>query len=218
MEHKAINETQVVVAAKKEYPTEACIWDFLNINSLYAKGKKRMLIVGDSITAGIYNAINQVISPFWVVDAYTTSLPINDKDFIPSLKNALGQSRFNYDVIHFNNGGHGLETDEEYEAAYREVIELINQLHPNSKIVLATCITACVKEPDGTFQKPLASWHKYTDSRDNICRKLCKEFDFSLNDLAQYSLKIKSDHVSDGIHYTDEGSKKLAFQVVKFAR
>ena len=62
------------------------------------------------------------------------------------------------------------------------------------------------------------SWHRYTDPRDNICRKLCREYDFQLNDLAGYTLKIKNDHVPDGIHYTDDGSKKLAFQVAKFAR
>lgn len=218
MEHKAVNETQVVVAAKKEYPTEECIWDFLQINSLYSADKKRMLIVGDSITAGIYDVIGSVISPFWVVDAYTTSLPINDKDFIPALKNALTQSGLPYDVIHFNNGGHGLETEAEYEAAYREVIAVMKELHPTAKIVLATCIQASVMEPDGTFSKPLMSWHRYTDPRDNICRKLCREYDFQLNDLAGYTLKIKNDHVPDGIHYTKDGSRKLAFQVIKFAR
>ncbi len=218
MEHKAINETQVLVTAKKEYPTEASVWDFININSLYSKGKKRMLIVGDSITAGVYNVIGEVASPFWVVDAYTTSLPINDKDYLPALKNALKQSRLPYDVIHFNNGGHGLETEEEYEESYREVIALIRELHPQAKIVLATCIQACVPEKDGTFQKPLTSWHRWTDPRDNICRRLCKEYDLRLNDLAEYSKKIKNNHVPDGVHYTDEGSKKLAFQFVKFAR
>lgn len=218
MEHKAVDETQMVVNVKKEHPTEACVWDFLNINSLYSSGKKRMLIVGDSIAAGIYTVIDKVISPAWVVDAYTTSLPINDKDYIPALKNALLQSRLNYDVIHFNNGGHGLETEAEYEASYREVIALIKEIHPTAKIVLATCIQACVRDSDGTFQKPLTSWHRWTDPRDNICRKLAKEYGFALNDLSGYSLRIRNDHISDGIHYTNEGYKKLAFQVIKFAR
>ncbi len=218
MEKKAFEETQVLVSAKKEYPTEEVIWDFLNINGVYENKKKRLLIVGDSITAGINSVIDSVISPFWVVDSFTISLPINDKDFLPTLKNALLQSGKPYDVIHFNNGGHGLETDSEYEQSYREVLALIKELHPNAKIVLATCVATYNVEPDGTFKVKRQSWHKFTDTRDNIVRKLCKEYDFSLNDLAEYSPKIKDDHVLDGVHYTESGSKKLAFQVVKFLR
>ncbi len=218
MSHKAIDETQTVVIAKKEYPTEETIWDFININGLYEKGKKRLLIVGDSITGGIKSVIGEVIGRGWTVDSFTTSLPINDRDFLPTFRNALLQSGLPYDVIHFNNGGHGLETPEEYEEAYREVIALIKELHSGAKIVLATSTTSFVPEPDGTFIKPLEKWHMYTDDRNRVCRKLCEEFGFSLNDLAEYSLKIKDDHVSDGIHYNKEGSKKLAFQVIKFAR
>ena len=218
MEHKAFEETQVLVGAKKEYPTEEVIWDFVNINGFYENKKKRLLIVGDSITAGIYPVMDSVISPFWVVDAFTTSLPINDKDFLPTFKNGLLQSGKPYDVIHFNNGGHGLETDGEYEEAYREALALIKELHPNAKIVLATCVTTYKTEPDGSFKLKRQSWHKFTDSRDNIVRKLCSEFNFPLNDWAEYSIKIRDDHVPDGVHYTDAGSKKLAFQIAKFLR
>lgn len=218
MEHKAIDETQVVVKAKKDYPTEDTIWDFMNIHGLYNKGKKRMLIVGDSITGGINSVIREVINSAWEVDSFTTSLPINDRDFLPQLKNALLQSGLQYDMIHFNNGGHGGETNEEYEESYREAIALIRKLHPNAKIVLATCIVAYVPEPDGSFIKRLVRWHGMTDSRDNICRKLCKEYGFELNDFAEYSVKIKDDHRPDGIHYNKEGSRKLAFQIIKFAR
>lgn len=218
MSHIAIDETQTVVIAKKEYPTEETIWDYININGLYEKGKKRMLIVGDSITGGIYSVIDEVANRNWTVDSFTTSLPINDRDFIPTFRNALMQSRVPYDVIHFNNGGHGLETPEEYEEAYREAISLMRETHPNAKIVLATCVSTFVPEPDGTFVKPLKSWHMHTEKRDPICRKLCEEFGFSLNDLAVYSLKIKDDHLPDGIHYNKDGSRKLAFQVMKFAR
>lgn len=215
---KAIEETQVVVTAKKEYPTEDCIWDFININSRNTENKKRLLIIGDSITAGIYGVINEIINSAWCVDSFTTSLPINDRDFIPTLRNALLQSGLPYDVIHFNNGGHGIETAEVFEEAYRQVIALIKEIHPDAKIVLATSVSTFVPEPDGTFIRPLEKWHMYTDGRNKICRELCEEYDFELNDLAEYSLKIKDDHVADGIHYNKEGSKKLAFQVIKFAR
>ena len=218
MAHKAIDETQTVVVAKKEYPTEETIWDFININGLYEKSKKRMLIVGDSITGGIYSVINEVASRNWTVDSFTTSLPINDRDFIPTFRNALMHSRVQYDVIHFNNGGHGLETPQEFEESYREAISLMRELHPNAKIVLATCITAFVPEPDGTFLKQLESWRRPTEIRNEICRNLCSEFGFALNDLEPYSLKIKDDHLPDGIHYNKDGSRKLAFQVMKFAR
>lgn len=218
MKHNAIDETQVVVTAKKDRKTEDCIWDFITVNGLYERGKKRLLIIGDSITAGINTVIDDVINSSWAVDAFTTSLPLNDVNFIPTLKNALLQSRLPYDIIHFNNGAHGTETAKEYEEAYISVINVIKEIHPNAKLVLATTIAAYEREADGTFVKPLLSWHKYTDTRNIICRRLCKEYNLQLNDLAEYSVKIKDEHISDGIHYSEAGSKKLAFQVVKFAR
>ena len=125
MEHKAIDETQTLVEDREDSRTEGCIWDFLDIRDIYTEGKKRLLIVGDSITGGINSVIRDVINPVWSVDSYTTSLPINDRDFLPNLENVLLQSGKEYDVIHFNNGGHGHESDLAYKAAYREVIDLI---------------------------------------------------------------------------------------------
>ncbi len=218
MERKAFDETQVVVTAKKEYPTEDTIWDFIRVNDCYNNAKKRLLIVGDSITGGINGQIDNIISSAWIVDSFTTSLPITDRDFILTLRNSLQFSRLPYDVIHFNNGGHGVETPEEFEAAYREVIALIKELHPTAKIVLATSTAAYVPEPDGSFVKKLQKWHMYTNDRNNVVYRLCKEFNFELNDLAVYSEKIKDDHGPDGIHFKPDGYKKLAFQVIKFAR
>ena len=50
MAHKAIDETQTIVIDREGEETEGGMWDFLNIHSLHTKGKKRLLIVGDSIT------------------------------------------------------------------------------------------------------------------------------------------------------------------------
>lgn len=217
MGHKAFDETQVVVTAKKEYSTESVIWDFVRVNDLQGN-KKRLLIVGDSITGGISGRIGNVISKAWTVDTFTTSLPITDRDFIPTFRSALQASGLPYDVIHFNNGGHGVETPAEFEAAYRETLALMRELQPTAQIVLATSVSTYIPEPDGSFVKKLQKWHMYTDDRNRIVRELCKEFSLELNDLAVYSEKIKDDHGPDGIHYTPEGYKKLSFQVIKFAR
>lgn len=218
MEHKAIDETQTVVYDREDSVTEECIWDFLDIRDIYTEGKNRLLIVGDSITGGINSVIRDVINSAWIVDSYTTSLPINDRDFLPNLENALLQSGKSYDVIHFNNGGHGHESPAVFEKSYREVIALMKKLHPNAKIVLATSVATYVPEPDGTFVRRLERWHRFTDPRNEICRKLVDEYELCLNDLGSYSPKIKDDHSPDGIHYNKEGSRKLAFQVIKFAR
>ncbi len=218
MEHKAIDETQTVVIDREDSLTEECIWDFLDIRDLYTSGKKRLLIVGDSITGGINSVIREIINPAWTVDSYTTSLPINDRDFLSNLENVLLQSGKAYDVIHFNNGGHGHESSAAFEKSYRDVIALFKRLHPNAKIVLATCVATYEVEPDGSFIRLRDRWHKYTDERDAVCRRLADEYELCLNDLASYSPKIKDNHLADGIHYDNEGSRKLAFQVIKFAR
>ena len=218
MAHKAIDETQTIVIDREDEETEGGMWDFLNIHSLHTKGKKRLLIVGDSITGGINGVIRDIINPAWVVDSYTTSLPIHDRDFLSNLEMALTASGEAYDVVHFNNGGHGYESPQTYERCYREVIALIKKLQPKAKIVLATCIVSYIPEADGSFVRRNEHWHRYTDARDVVCRRLADEYELCLNDLASYSPTIKDDHREDGVHYTPEGSRKLAFQVIKFAR
>ena len=65
-----------------------------------------MLLIGDSITQGYYGQVAERLKGKASVARLTTSKSVGDPALLAEVALVLGQCRF--DVVHFNNGLHGL--------------------------------------------------------------------------------------------------------------
>ena len=96
-------------------------------------GLPRVLLVGDSIARDYWPHVVKALRGRATVGLLATSKGVGDPALLLEVALVLGQTRF--DVVHFNNGLHGLgHTEEEYRAAFPRLIDAIRdrrQATPN---------------------------------------------------------------------------------------
>lgn len=111
-------------------------WSNFSITLPRGERENRILLVGDSISAG-YGDMVQKKLPEFHVDRLNTSEGIHHPNFLRLLEIALRQ--YPYRLVHLNNGIHlhGQEI-EEYGKNLWGVFNWIHLISPNTKIVFAT--------------------------------------------------------------------------------
>lgn len=176
--------------------------------------KPRVLLIGDSISAGYGEVINKLFGGEIYADGFRTSKALDNPYLLPSIELFLKQST-RCDMLHVNNGLHGWHLDAQaYETHYRNFILGLKKLCPDVPIVLALTTPARVRE-DVSQLNPLRT--PTINERNAIVQKLAKEFDLEVNDL--HSVII--DHPEwyrDGVHQVPEGYMALAEQVATVVR
>ncbi len=110
-------------------------WCDIWVTNAQSDDKPRILLIGDSILIGYYNSVRDNLEGDAYCARFATSACVADPAFHQQLELMLSQ--YEYSVIHFNNGLHGIGyTEEEYLAGYEKAIQLIKKTTPESKLVL----------------------------------------------------------------------------------
>ena len=96
-----------------------------------------VLLIGDSITKGYSLDLGKKLAGkayvSWLVTSRFVGDPLLSREF------ALVLDHAKFDIIHFNNGLHGLQYDEqEYSRFYPKCVMEIRKHAPGAKLVLAT--------------------------------------------------------------------------------
>ncbi len=218
---------------------EGAEWTNLSITLPLEEEKNRILLVGDSISAG-YGDMVQRLMPGWHVDRLNTSEGLHHPNFLRMLEAAL--RRYPYRMIHINNGIHLHGQDlGQYRQNLLGVFAWIHMAAPKTKIIYATNTTFSRKAEEGTGEKaldfqerhfgkggkaPLAQCgrenHWITDEEaskpyeelNQIAREICKEHGIRINDLYQVCLD-ENLQKTDGAHFTEEAYWRLAAQVAE---
>lgn len=188
---------------------ETIEWDDLWFqNADDTENKKRVLLIGDSITRAYRPFLNEILKGEIYADQLATSKALDNKHFKSLIDYTMGQLGKKYSAVVFNNAAHGhhLEKDGYYKS-YREIISHIMKTVPASKIILS--LGTPVRK-SGDVSKMNDVWFEKMAERNNAAKKVAEEFGLTVNDL--YSVVIdRSDlYWQDGIHFSDEGSKMLA--------
>lgn len=178
---------------------EAKEWCNTWVDSAHLNDKPRVLMVGDSITNGYYNAASKALAEKVYGAKLTTSACVSDPAFLKQLDGMISQYQFA--VIHFNNGLHGFGyTEAEYQAGYEKALEYVKKAAPSAKLILA-------------LSTPLKSTSKQNelnprvDERNKIARALADKYNAEINDLHSIS-KDHPEYYSDPYHY-----KKVAVEL-----
>ena len=119
-----------------------------------------------------------------------------------------------FDLVHFNNGLHGWEyTEDEYDAAFPDMIKAIRKNAPNAKLIWAT--TTPIRT--GEYCERLEERVARIVTRNEIAQKhISKAKDIKTNDLFNLILDHPEYFIGgDGVHPIDKGYQVLAEQVAK---
>lgn len=101
------------------------------------KDLPRVLLVGDSICNGYQGRVMARLEGKVNVSFWASSYCVTSSNYLQRLALQLEEAKF--DVVHFNNGLHSLQTPtNEYERAYRDALELVRRRAPGAAVVWAT--------------------------------------------------------------------------------
>jgi len=113
-------------------------------------GKKnlpRVLLVGDSICNGYQGEVCRLLDGKMNVSYWISSYCVTSPNYMKFLSLYLDEAK--YDVVHFNNGLHSLQTSTDaYANGIRAALELVGSKHPKTKIVW--CSSTPLKDAEKT--------------------------------------------------------------------
>ncbi|WP_254508493.1 SGNH/GDSL hydrolase family protein [Anatilimnocola floriformis] len=131
------------------------------------------------------------------------------------------------DIVHFNCGIHDTKKDKEkgtfqtppekYEANLRKIVETIRK-ETKAKVIFATTTPivddrAAKQREKATYELLDASTVQYNE----IARRVMKELEVPVDDVRAAVEKDAAKLITaDGVHFTDEGRKKLGLAVAEF--
>jgi len=123
-------------AFAQEVKLEKIEWTDIWVMNAKETENPRVLLVGDSIVKGYYGAVEQGLSGQAACARYATSLFLSNPDYLAEL--TLLIKRYDFDVIHINNGLHGWDySEEEYRQGLYSLLALMEREAPRAKIVWA---------------------------------------------------------------------------------
>lgn len=168
--------------------------------------KKRLLLIGDSITAGYQTYVRKLLINKYYVDYIALSYSADSSIY----KNIINDFFYDsdYTFVHFNHGLHGQHMSKEL---YKEnVSKILDILQTKCKFTLATSTIVFNKG----LLKINEQWNKLIDERNRALSELASDYNCKVNDLHFISRQIDiKNRKDDGFHYTDEGYKIFANKV-----
>jgi hypothetical protein len=174
-------------------------------------GAPRVLLVGDSIVRGYFGGVEKNLGEGVNCARYTTSKFLSHPDFLTELGVMI--KRFQFDVIHVNNGLHGWGyTEAQYEAGMEALISFLKKESPESTIVW--CMTTPVRDSKD-LTKPDADKQARVEARNAIAAALMKKHGISVNDLHAVVVDDDGNFSPDGVHFSEAGREKQAKRVAE---
>jgi hypothetical protein len=181
---------------------ESIEWCDIWISHANETNLPRVLLVGDSITRAYYPEVEKRLAGKAYVGRLSSSAFISDPALLDQIKMVL--SRYQFDVIHFNNGMHGWQhSEKEYETALPEYLKTIKRYAPNAKLIWANTTPLKVSPPPSPDNSTLAGDGRIAE-RNAIAAKFMQAHGIPVEDLNAPMQGHPEYHV-DNIHFNDQG-------------
>ena len=171
----------------------------------------RALLVGDSIVRGYFAGVEKELGKDVSCSRYTTSKFLSHPDFLAELSLLL--TRFEFAVIHLNNGLHGWGyTEDDYRRGLTQLIALLKEKAPNAKLVWA--LTTPVRVGND-IEKIHEERTPRVIQRNAIAREIMAAQDVPINDLYGLVAEHTPFFSNDGTHFSEVGRAAQAKQVAE---
>ncbi|HVV05537.1 MAG TPA: alpha-L-fucosidase [Puia sp.] len=179
--------------------------------------KKRVLMIGDSILGGYWEAVSDALKDSVSVDCWIT--PLHEGD--PALFQELPQIAAHgpYDVIHFNIGLHGWQKGRVDESRYASImqryIDVLKAGSPRSRLIWASTTPVTVKYLPAELNEAI---NPIIVRRNKIAGTVMKRNRVAIDDL--YGLMVKNLGMARGdmFHWKREGVELEAGAVLACIR
>jgi len=193
---------------KSQPKLEAIEWSDIWIEKADSCNLPRVLLVGDSITRGYYSDMAEKLAGKACCARYATSKFLGNPDYLNEL--GLILKRHRYDIIHINNGLHGLDyTEKQYEKSLETLICFLHEHAPQAKIIWA--MTTPVRQGE-TLQQFHLELNPRVIERNRIAETLIKKYQIPVDDLYSLVKDHPEYYAKDGVHYNPSGRTVQAEQ------
>ena len=202
--------TLTAAAPQRVVPREASEWCNIWVSHADKSDLPRALMIGDSISVGYFSDVEKQLSGKAYAARLSTSRCVGDPVLLAEVALVLGGASF--DVIHINNGLHGvgLVSEKEYAEFLPQFIEHIRRLAPRAKLVWASSTPWRVKGTPDTFDPK----NENVLARNRIAAALMRAQGILINDL--YSLGAEHpEYFADAVHYNAAGKAAQGALVAK---
>lgn len=170
--------------------------------------RPRVLLVGDSITKGYYQSVEDRLRNKAIVCRLATSKSLGDPALLDEVRLVLGQAKF--DVVHFNNGLHGWSyTEAEYAGALPDALAAIRKAAPDAKVIIATSTAMRVGGKLSQFE----ARNGRVKLRNQSLSEFAAKEKLPLNDLFAAVAERPELYSNDGVHMNANGNRALGEQV-----
>lgn len=176
-----------------------------------ARDRKRVLLIGDSISVGYRSAVHSRIKDRYYVSAISTSKAVDNPNFVKEIDFLAREEEFEYEIVHFNNGLHGFHlSDADYEKGYDAAVKSLRAAFPNARLMLALSTPIADPEDPSAYDEKNAVVLR----RNRVVEKIAAKYGLEVNDLysvADAHPECRNPH--DGYHYRQQGYDFLADQI-----
>lgn len=178
------------------------------------KFKKRILMIGDSVTRDLRKYVSFFVSDTFSVDLLAYSYGFIDSKFIEELKSYLNNSDYDYDKIILNLGGHHgylyddcLESEGNvFEGVISEVIKFTKAKCNELLYVLPTY--------ERKNDRDNSDHNKIIKQRNCIIKKILEEQKIDIIDINHTNIVSRGMYV-DWCHLNDMGNEMFALEILK---
>ena len=192
--------TLTAAAPQRVVPREASEWCNIWISHADNSDLPRVLMIGDSISVGYFGVVEKQLAGKAYAARLSTSRCVGDPVLLAEVALVLGGASF--DVIHINNGLHGVGpvSEKEYAEFLPQFIEHIRRLAPRAKLVWASSTPWRVKGTSDKFDPK----NENVLARNRVAAALMAAQGIPINDL--YSLGAEHpEYFADAVHYNAAG-------------
>ncbi len=166
-----------------------------------------VLLLGDSITRGYYDATVDLLRGKANVYLFATSAAVGSDMLLEQIRDYGKMTGIRFSVVHLNNGMHGRTySDAEYRAHYPAFLMAVKRQWPTAKCIVATTTPVLKDSEDGPPNARIVA-------RNAVAVADAAKAGCGIDD--QHALMLQHQDLHDGdIHYTAAGSRVQAEQVV----
>jgi hypothetical protein len=164
----------------------------------------RALLVGDSITRSYYPHACTNLAEHFACARIASSKCVTDPMYLKELELVLGQYEFS--VVHFNNGLHGWDYDEEaYATGLAKAFDYLGDRLETGRLIWGSTTPLWSKD-DPRALDPRTTRVR---TRNSIAEALAADRQIQINDLFAEVVDYPEVFAPDGVHLLEDGQKKL---------
>lgn len=165
-----------------------------------------VLLLGDSITRGYYEPVEDLLAGKANVYLFATSAAVGADMLLEQIRAYRRMVGIRFEVVHLNSGMHGRTYSEaQYRAQYPKFLATVTHQWPGARCIVATTTPVRVDSADGPPNARIVV--RNAIAVEDAAKSGCRVDD-------QHALMLPHQDLHDGnLHYTAAGSRMQAEQV-----